>query len=139
MLLKLSGRCRFLFCCKTFFMHTNCSYMMCSTLPNVVFKIIFLNNSTASYEIVNSFLNFSLVALSCRLIVVKFAIVLFVDSFQLDIQNIWKDTRYQEIGDIFTYKNTFSQKLNIYRENSRWTFKNYIALKMWPLISLKLA
>ena len=116
---------------------------MCSTLPNVVFKIIFLNNSTASYEIVNSFLNFSLVALSCRLIVVKFAIVLFVDSFQLDIKKkifrIFEDTRYQEIGDIFTYKNTFSQKLNIYRENSRWTFKNYIALKMWPLISLKLA
>ena len=97
--------------------------MMCSTLPNVVFKIIFLNNSTASYEIVNSFLNFSLVALSCRLIVVKFAIVLFVDSFQLDIKKkifrIFEDTRYQEIGDIITYKNTFSQKLNIYRKNSR--------------------
>ena len=35
-----------------------------------------------------------------------------------DIQDIWKNTQKQEIGDIFTSPNTYLQKLDVYLKNS---------------------
>ena len=54
-----------------------------------------------------------------------------------DIQDIWKNTRNQEIGDIFTSPNTYLQKLDVYLKNSwKKTFKN-LSLSNCDLWSLQ--
>ena len=49
-----------------------------------------------------------------------------------DIQDIRKNTQYQEIGGLFTLKNTFLQKLDVYKKklHGKKTFKKSIVLKL---------